>query len=363
MKAGGSLLTLTYMGAERVMPHYNVMGVAKAALEASVRYLAEDLGRQRHPRQRALGRPDQDAGGVRHRRLPLHPEVEPATTRRSGATSRWRRSAAPASICSATFPPASPARSTTSTAATTSSACWHADAARAESARCWRLRAAAPRCRVAASASCSASPASARATDRRSAASSTAVPPRLPLAEADIQVWLDRRRPGQSRFTTQRREPDRVQILSGVFEGQTTGAPIGLLIVNEDARSKDYSRDQGPVPPWPCRLHLSGQVRHPRLPRWRPVERAGDGDAGGSRRRRSHRAGRGRPHPRCAGADRPASDRPRRAGTGRRSSATRSGALTPPPPRPGRLSSMTCARRAHRPAGLSKWWRRGCRSA
>ncbi len=66
-------------------------------------------------------------------------------------------------------------------------------------------------------------------------------PPRLPLTEADIQVWLDRRRPGQSRFTTQRREPDRVQILSGVFEGLTTGTPIGLLIVNEDARSKDYS--------------------------------------------------------------------------------------------------------------------------
>ncbi|MGE5441664.1 MAG: chorismate synthase [Bacteroidota bacterium] len=67
------------------------------------------------------------------------------------------------------------------------------------------------------------------------------VPPRLPLAEADIQVWLDRRRPGQSRFTTQRREPDRVQILSGVFEGLTTGAPIGLMIVNEDARAKDYT--------------------------------------------------------------------------------------------------------------------------
>jgi chorismate synthase len=67
------------------------------------------------------------------------------------------------------------------------------------------------------------------------------VPPRLPLAEGDIQVWLDRRRPGQSRFTTQRREPDKVQILSGVFEGLTTGAPVGLLIINEDARSKDYS--------------------------------------------------------------------------------------------------------------------------
>ena len=71
------------------------------------------------------------------------------------------------------------------------------------------------------------------------------VPPRLPLAEADIQVWLDRRRPGQSRFTTQRREPDRVQILSGVFEGLTTGAPIGLMIVNENARSKDYAPIKG----------------------------------------------------------------------------------------------------------------------
>ncbi|MDP6573110.1 MAG: chorismate synthase [Rhodospirillales bacterium] len=65
-------------------------------------------------------------------------------------------------------------------------------------------------------------------------------PPRLPLAEEDIQYYVDRRRPGQSRHTTQRREPDRVQILSGVFEGVTTGAPIGLLIVNEDAKSKDY---------------------------------------------------------------------------------------------------------------------------
>ncbi|HEX6980627.1 MAG TPA: chorismate synthase [Alphaproteobacteria bacterium] len=67
------------------------------------------------------------------------------------------------------------------------------------------------------------------------------VPPRLPLTEADIQHWLDRRRPGQSRFTTQRREPDRVRILSGVFEGLTTGTPISLLIENEDQRSKDYS--------------------------------------------------------------------------------------------------------------------------
>jgi chorismate synthase len=67
-------------------------------------------------------------------------------------------------------------------------------------------------------------------------------PPLLPLAEPDIQHWLDRRKPGQSRFTTQRRESDRVEILSGVFEGKTTGTPIALLIRNEDARSKDYAQ-------------------------------------------------------------------------------------------------------------------------
>ncbi|MGM0676785.1 chorismate synthase [Ectothiorhodospira marina] len=66
-------------------------------------------------------------------------------------------------------------------------------------------------------------------------------PPGLPLSEADLQGDLDRRRPGTSRHTTQRREPDQVKILSGVFEGVTTGTPIGLLIENADQRSKDYS--------------------------------------------------------------------------------------------------------------------------
>ncbi|HEX4112779.1 MAG TPA: chorismate synthase [Stellaceae bacterium] len=65
-------------------------------------------------------------------------------------------------------------------------------------------------------------------------------PPLIPLSESDIQPWLDKRKPGQSRFTTQRRESDTVKILSGVFEGRTTGTPISLLIENEDARSKDY---------------------------------------------------------------------------------------------------------------------------
>src|SRR5215471_14725160 len=72
------------------------------------------------------------------------------------------------------------------------------------------------------------------------------VPPRLPLSEADIQHWLDKRRPGQSRYTTQRLEPDEVKILSGVLPDETsrrdvtTGAPIALLIGNVDQRSKDY---------------------------------------------------------------------------------------------------------------------------
>lgn len=66
-------------------------------------------------------------------------------------------------------------------------------------------------------------------------------PPGLALAEADIQPWLDQRRPGTSRFTTQRREPDQVRILSGVHEGRTTGTPISLMIDNVDQRSKDYS--------------------------------------------------------------------------------------------------------------------------
>ena len=66
------------------------------------------------------------------------------------------------------------------------------------------------------------------------------VPPKLPLAEADIQHWLDRRRPGRSRYTTQRQEPDQVKILSGTFEGETTGTPIHLMIENVDQRSRDY---------------------------------------------------------------------------------------------------------------------------
>lgn len=66
------------------------------------------------------------------------------------------------------------------------------------------------------------------------------VPPNLALCEADLQAELDRRKPGTSKFATQRKEDDVVEIISGVFEGRTTGTPIGLLIRNTDQKSKDY---------------------------------------------------------------------------------------------------------------------------
>jgi len=66
------------------------------------------------------------------------------------------------------------------------------------------------------------------------------VPPRIAITEADIQHWMDRRKPGQSRFTTQRREPDEIKIVSGWFEGQTTGTPLAMVVENVDQRSKDY---------------------------------------------------------------------------------------------------------------------------
>jgi chorismate synthase len=67
------------------------------------------------------------------------------------------------------------------------------------------------------------------------------VPPQIPLSELDIQPWLDRRRPGQSKYTTQRQEPDQVRILSGLYQGVTTGTPIAMQIDNVDQRSKDYA--------------------------------------------------------------------------------------------------------------------------
>ena len=66
-------------------------------------------------------------------------------------------------------------------------------------------------------------------------------PPKIAISEADIQRELDRRRPGQSKITTQRQEEDRCEILSGIFEGKTLGTPIGILVRNKDARPQDYA--------------------------------------------------------------------------------------------------------------------------
>ena len=153
-------------------------------------------------------------------------------------------------------------------------------------------------------------------------------PPRIPLSEADIQPWLDRRRPGQSRFTTQRQEPDQVRILSGVFEGLTTGTPIALQIDNVDQRSRDYGEIAAQFRPGHADLtyELKYGIRD-----YRGGGRslgAGDRDAGRRRRRGAQGAGRRRAHPRRAGADRPAPHRPGALGLGRGGRTTRSSAPT-----------------------------------
>ena len=67
-------------------------------------------------------------------------------------------------------------------------------------------------------------------------------PPNIPISEKEIQKDMDKRRPGQSKFTTQRKESDKVSILSGVFQGKTTGTPISMIIYNKDAKSRDYEK-------------------------------------------------------------------------------------------------------------------------
>ena len=91
-------------------------------------------------------------------------------------------------------------------------------------------------------------------------------PPGIALAEADLQPWLDRRKPGTSRYTTQRREADAVEILSGTYEGQTTGTPIQLMIRNTDQRSKDYGEIARSFRPGHADLtyHLKYGLRDPR---------------------------------------------------------------------------------------------------
>ena len=148
-------------------------------------------------------------------------------------------------------------------------------------------------------------------------------PPGIALTEADIQVWLDKRRPGQGKFVTQRQEPDAVKILSGVFEDErtggqvTTGTPISMIIENVDQRSRDYSDIATRLPPRPRRLRLFRQVRRARLSRRRAPVGARDRRAGRRRRHRAQDPGRGRHRARRPGPDRPARGRPRALGLGR----------------------------------------------
>jgi len=95
-------------------------------------------------------------------------------------------------------------------------------------------------------------------------------PPGLEISLEDLQRDLDRRKPGTSRHTTQRQEADEVEILSGVFEGRTTGCSIGLLIRKHRSEVQGLLGDQRPVPSGPRRLHLPPQIRRARLPWWRP---------------------------------------------------------------------------------------------
>jgi chorismate synthase len=112
-------------------------------------------------------------------------------------------------------------------------------------------------------------------------------PPGLALSEADIQPELDRRKPGTSRHVTQRQEADQVRILSGVYEGVTTGTPIALLIENTEQGLRQYRRH---VPPRPRRLHLLAQVRCARPARRWPFVGPPDGTGRRRRRRRQEMA-------------------------------------------------------------------------
>ena len=107
-------------------------------------------------------------------------------------------------------------------------------------------------------------------------------PPGLSLAEDDLPARVDRRRPGTSRFTSQRREADRVRILSGVFEGRTTGTPIGVVVENEDQRSYDYERIRDRFRPGHA-ITLPAEIWERRPSRGRALFRPRDGDPCGGR--------------------------------------------------------------------------------
>ncbi len=178
-------------------------------------------------------------------------------------------------------------------------------------------------------------------------------PPGLELAEADIQRDLDRRRPGQSRFTTQRREADQVKILSGVFAdadepARTTGTPIALMIENTDQRSKDYGEIKDKYRPGHADFTYDAKygIRDYRGGGRSSARETAARVAAGAVARRVVS---GVTDPRCPRADRPASGRQGAMGLGTRSHATPSSAPTPPRRRLGNITSTMSARAARPP--------------
>ena len=303
MNDGGSLLTLTYLGAERVMPHYNVMGVAKAALEASVRYLAADLG-ERNIRVNAISAgpiKTLAASGIGDFRYILKwnelnaPLGRNVTTEEVGGSGLYllsqsrRRGDRRSPSCRLRLPYRR-----------------HEEPGRARYRHRHRTgeREAAERRRVSHNTfghlfrvttwGESHGPAIGCVID--------GCPPRIPLSEADIQPYLDRRRPGQSRFTTQRQEPDRgshpLRRLRGADDrhADRTG--------NRQCRSavEGLQQHRPQLPAGPRRPHLPAEIRHPRLSRRRAVLGAGDRDARRGGRRRAQGFGQWRRHPRRHGA-------------------------------------------------------------
>ena len=181
-------------------------------------------------------------------------------------------------------------------------------------------------------------------------------PPRIPLAEADIQVWMEKRRPGQSRFVTQRQEPDTVKILSGVFEGVTTGTPIALHIDNVDQRSRDYGeiKDQFRPSHADYTYFKKYGVRDYRGGGRQSARETAVRVAAGAIARKI--LGDGVKHPRRRDPARHPEDRPRQVGLGRHGATIPSGAPTARRRRAGKAISTTCASAAARSARSSRSW-------
>ena len=183
-------------------------------------------------------------------------------------------------------------------------------------------------------------------------------PPGMALSEADIQPDLDRRRPGTSRHVTQRNEPDTVEILSGVYEGVTTGTPICLLIRNTDQRSNDYGNILDTFRPGHADYTYWQQVRPARSARRRPRIGAPH-RADGRRRRSGAQVAAAKQHgTRFRGCMRRSATSRSRSRAGSTCRTTRSSHPTSRRSRSSKRRWTRCARRATRSARASASWRR-----